>query len=227
MALRRTGMNSAIQLKDGTFVYRGRGSPSGFRTRTRVRTRMRKVQRRAEDGTFRSLRHAAAAVRLTARRSIRRRPGASMPGRPPHEHTAGFKRSILYHVDRRQGRAVIGMLRKGASTGPSVPGVLEHGSPNVKLRAKRYSATDFLIYGYGPIAVDEGRGPLTQTEHGKVRVQRGRMRTLTQAARAARLQDLWGIGGRPPAPMAARPFMRPALEKLRPRLPGFWQDSVR
>lgn len=57
---------------------------------------------------FRSLNHAAAAIRLTARRSIRRSPKESASGTPPHTRRGLLKRSLLYNVDKAKMRAVIG-----------------------------------------------------------------------------------------------------------------------
>jgi hypothetical protein len=68
----------------------------------------RKVRKKAEAGTFRSLNHAAAAIRLTARRSIRRSPKESAAGTPPHTRRGLLKRALLYNVDKAKMTAVIG-----------------------------------------------------------------------------------------------------------------------
>ena len=79
-----------------------------FNMRGRSRFDARKVRKKAEAGTFRSLNHAAAAIRLTARRSIRRSPKESSAGTPPHTRRGLLKRSLLYNVDKEKMRAVIG-----------------------------------------------------------------------------------------------------------------------
>jgi hypothetical protein len=79
-----------------------------FNMRGRSRFDVRKVRKKAEAGTFRSLNHAAAAIRLTARRSIRRSPKESTAGTPPHTRRGLLKRSLLYNVDKAKMRAVIG-----------------------------------------------------------------------------------------------------------------------
>jgi hypothetical protein len=79
-----------------------------IRMRGRSRFDARKVRKKAEAGTFRSLNHAAAAIRLTARRSIRRSPKESSAGTPPHTRRGLLKRSLLYNVDKAKMRAVIG-----------------------------------------------------------------------------------------------------------------------
>jgi hypothetical protein len=74
----------------------------------RSRFDARKVRKKAEAGTFKSLNHAAAAIRLTARRSIRRSPKKSSSGTPPHTRRGLLKRSVLYNVDKAKMTAVIG-----------------------------------------------------------------------------------------------------------------------
>jgi hypothetical protein len=79
-----------------------------IRMRGRSRFDVREVKKKAEAGTFRSLNHAAAAIRITARRSIRRSPKESSAGTPPHTRRGLLKRALLYNVDKSRMRAVIG-----------------------------------------------------------------------------------------------------------------------
>jgi hypothetical protein len=79
-----------------------------FNMRCRSRFDARKVRKKADAGTFKSLNHAAAAIRLTARRSIRRSPKKSSSGTPPHTRRGLLKRALLYNVDKAKMRAVIG-----------------------------------------------------------------------------------------------------------------------
>ena len=57
---------------------------------------------------FRNLGHAGAAIRLTARRSIRKSKNASQSGTPPHTRRGQLKRGILYAVDQDAGGVIIG-----------------------------------------------------------------------------------------------------------------------
>jgi hypothetical protein len=79
-----------------------------FGMKCRSRFDARKVRKKADAGTFKSLNHAAAAIRLTARRSIRRSPKKSSSGTPPHTRRGLLKRALLYNVDKSRMRAVIG-----------------------------------------------------------------------------------------------------------------------
>jgi len=210
----------------GRFLSGGRGA-IGLSVRTR--TDMKKLLKKARRANIRSLGHAAGYLRKTAQRSIRKSPQVSAPGQPPHTRKGRLRRSILYDVEKNRQGAVIGPVRyPGPVLAQPVPSKLERGVRRHVIPARKFTAADFLKYGYGPMDVNvPGRGRSTWTEKGKVPVVRGRVRTQAQARRAARLHNTWGIGGRPPKPLAERPYMVPALEKVRPRLPRHWADSVR
>ena len=126
----------------------------------KVQTRMdvQKVLRKTRRANIESLGHAGAAIRLTARRSIRRSPRPSAPGTPPHTRRGLLRRSIVYAVDKFRQMVVIGPAygMVGLSATPH-----EFGG---KYRSKRYTK---------------------------------------------------------------RPFMGPALEKIKERLPRHWATSVR
>lgn len=79
-----------------------------FGMRSRSRFDAKKVRRKADKGSFKSLNHAAAAIRLTARRSIRRRKKKSTAGTPPHTRRGQLKKALLYKVEKQRLRAVIG-----------------------------------------------------------------------------------------------------------------------
>lgn len=68
----------------------------------------RRIQRAVQRASFRGLSHAGAAVRLTARRSIRRSKRAALPGRPPHTRRGQLKKAIVYAVEKRKQRVVVG-----------------------------------------------------------------------------------------------------------------------
>ena len=126
--------------------------------RARTKFYRNRVLRKARTGSIRSLGHAGAAIRLAARRSIRTRLGPSAPGAPVHSRRGQMRRAILYAVERRRQRVLIGPTYE--IVGPSAA-AHEFGG--------RYRGDDY----------------------------------------------------------PARPFMGPALEKIRPRLPKFWAASIR
>jgi hypothetical protein len=115
------------------------------------------VLTKARQGSFKSLGHAGAAIRLTARRSIRRRKSASPAGTPPSTRRGQLKRAIAFAVDKQQQLVVIG--------------------------------PEYEVVG----------------ESGKAHEFGGRYRREQYEK---------------------RPFMGPALEKVKDRLPSLWAGSV-
>ena len=126
----------------------------GLRATTRTNTR--RVKRASDQSTVKSLGHAAAATRLIAKRSIKKRKAPADPGDVVHTQTRKLPRSIKY--DANQDSAIIGADK--ASIGAAAE-VHEHGG---RLRGTKY---------------------------------------------------------------APRPFMRPALQQIRKRLPRFWRATIR
>jgi len=122
-----------------------------------IRDETKRVRKKAQQGNFNSLGHAGAALRLTARRSIRRRKKASDEGTPPSTRRGQLKGALQYAVEKEEQTVVIG---------PSVEAVGTSGAAH---------------------------------EHG------GTYK-----------------GQRYPK----RPFMGPALEQIRDRLPKLWANSV-
>jgi phage gpG-like protein len=126
--------------------------------KVKTKNSMARVRAKAKQGNFKSLGHAAAAIRLVARRNIRRRKTASMPGSPPNTRRGRLKQSIRYALDKQRGVALIG--------------------------------PDFEVVGT-----------------------------------AGKAHEFGGLFRREMYPK--RPFMGPALEKVKDRLPSMWSSSIR
>jgi hypothetical protein len=96
----------------------------------------RALKRATEKGIFRSLGHAAAAIRSTAKRLITvvAKGTPSKPGEPIHSKTRRAKKSVLFGVDRSQQEAVIGF--NAAYMGRSME-AHEHGG--------QYMDTDYPV----------------------------------------------------------------------------------
>jgi hypothetical protein len=67
-----------------------------------------KIRDAARKASFKNLRHAGAAIRLTARRSIRRNKKASREGTPPHTRKGQLKRALRYVLEKEKDRVLIG-----------------------------------------------------------------------------------------------------------------------
>ena len=174
------------------------------------------VQRKVQAASFRSLGHASGAIRLTARRSIRRSKKPSKPGQPPHTPTGALKRVIRYAVDQQKTEAAIGPINEYAKT---IWNLHEFGGVTRK-RLRLLKAHHFRVGDFGPIKKKAGKG-----------FTRVRLLTEAQARRATRLIDeenrMRVADARILRRYPKRPFMRPALDTNRNRLPKFWEDSVR
>lgn len=81
----------------------------GFHAKLKLEIQ-RAVKKATDEGIFRNLGHAAAAIRATAKRLITvvSKGTPSKPGEPIHSKTRRAKKSVLYAVDRGQQEAVIG-----------------------------------------------------------------------------------------------------------------------
>lgn len=76
----------------------------------KAKTKMeaKRVVKAARAGSIRSLGHAGASLRMTARRSIRRAKDASPEGTPPHTRKGQLRRAILFAVEKDRQTVVIG-----------------------------------------------------------------------------------------------------------------------
>jgi len=76
----------------------------------KVQTRMdvQKVLRSVKRANIQGLGHAGGAVRLTARRSIKRSPRPSAAGTPPHTRRGLLRRAIVYAVEKYKQMVVVG-----------------------------------------------------------------------------------------------------------------------
>lgn len=172
----------------------------------------RKLQQKVAAASFRSLGHAGGAIRLTARRSIRRRKTTSQPGSPPHTQTGRLKRSIRYEVVDAT-TVVVGPVNELAG---KIWNLHEFGgrTQRRKLRQHRFAVGEF-----GPVAAEQVGI--------KTSFRRGRIRTAAQAERANRLIAEENARRATVVRYPKRPFMGPALEANRARLPKFWANSVK
>jgi phage gpG-like protein len=76
--------------------------------RSRTEFYPQRIRDAARKASFKNLRHAGAAIRITARRSIRRNKKASTAGKPPHTRKGQLKRSLRYVVEKDKDRVLIG-----------------------------------------------------------------------------------------------------------------------
>lgn len=76
--------------------------------KTRIKLDTGKVRRAVQKSNYTSLNHAAAALRLIVRRSIRRSKKPGPAGQPPRTRRGQIKRAIKFDVDPKRAIALIG-----------------------------------------------------------------------------------------------------------------------
>jgi hypothetical protein len=186
--------------------------------RVRTKDESRSVVRAAKAGSIKSLGRAGAYIRGIARRSIKVSPDPSTAGKPPHTRKGRLKNAILYSVEKGQERVVIGPT---ATELGRVGHTHEFGGTEGPKKRKGRKANWKLERG--------GHGPI-KTEAGKPVVVK--LTTERQVARAKEVAASLppSLGG-PPSTKSRRypprPFMGPALEVSKARLPRLWANSVK
>jgi len=154
-------------------------------------------------------------VRGVAARSIKRRKRiTSPPGQPPYTKTGALKRAIRFAVDSPS--VIIGPTYTGIGL---VGKTHEFGGVETKRRGGRQPNWQLRIGGHGPVAIKNGV------------VIFAKLRTPNQVTRAKRIaaaaQTVLARTKSVTRRYPARPFMGPALQVSRAKLPEFWRQSVR
>lgn len=149
------------------------------------------------------LNRAGGAVKVTAQRSLRKRKKPSPPGMPPTRRTEMGRglSAILYGFDGRDS-VVIGPVKLNGSSGldptTTVPGLHERGE-SATLHESRF-------------VMPSGKATEWRAVPRRVRPGRDGQR-MEQRRRSVKYP--------------ARPFMQPALEKIKPRLPKLFANSIK
>ena len=155
---------------------------------------------------------AAAYVRMTARRSIRKtKKKASAPGSAPNTRGGKFslRKSIGFNIDRRNLSAVAGPDYMDAGT---VGHLHEFGGS----RRRRTATWKIKRGGHGPIAY-----------RGKLIILRLNSRAQVERSKEVAANYYNHVAGRGPAQYPARPFMGPALTKSLSQLPRLWRGAIK
>lgn len=184
-----------------------------------IKDESKKVFKAVDAAMLTCVKRAAQYVAGIAKRSIGISPDKSEPGKPPHSRKGLLKRAIRWSADTVKAEAVIGPTISAVG---KIGHTHEFGGTEPPKVKKARKANFVLEIG--------GHGPLRVTSFGAVGV--GRLRTGRQLALAKE------IAASLPARQAAsgsaktrkyppRPFMGPALERSKARLPAFWANSVK
>ena len=199
------------------------------------------VQALMDNKTSRALITAGKWVRTYAKYSMPSRQSLdlhSMPGMPPYAHPktgAALKRLIYYFYAPKERSVVVGPIALGThGDTPRIHEMGYHGSRllrNRRRRKRRLGRVGEIRLGTRTTTryadSPHGNGEIKITDTSTVAVY-AKLRTPAQVARANRLnEELYGAMYKVTAVnYPARPYMRPALEAVKPMLPDFWATSV-
>lgn len=190
---------------------------------TLVKDETKKVLRLAREGAIRSLGRAGAVIRGTAQRSLGKKKGPSRPGSPPRSPTGRLKKAIFFQVDKATQSVVIGPTRSAVGL---IGRTHEFGGVEGAKATRPRKEFTLEVGGIGPI-----RRTKKTTKKGRPRFAFTRLKTGAQVRRArehaAEFSPAVSGVGKKRRVYPKRPFMGPALERIKARLPSYWRDSVR
>jgi phage gpG-like protein len=106
--------------------------------KVKTKDETKKVLAKARQGNFKNLGHAGAAIRLTAKRSIRKRKKASPEGQPPSTRRGQLRGAIMFDVEKPKDLVVIGPEETKVGTSGAAH---EHGG---KYKRQRYPKRPFM-----------------------------------------------------------------------------------
>ncbi len=188
----------------------------------KTKGKSRAVKKKMESESFKSLKHAGGAIRKTAIRSVRRRKKASSPGSAPSTRTGHLKRIIRFETDETS--VDVGPTNEFEKT---IWPLHEFGG-TAKGKKLEDKSKLLKVGDFGPISATAAKKKRSGSSGDKV--VRVKIQTQAQAARANRIQA--EQFGKAAARAAAdrkypkRPFMGPALQKMRDRLPSYWKGAL-
>ena len=200
--------------------------------RTRYSDSSQAVVQATKRGSVTALRKAGALIRGIAMRSIRVAPDPAPAGHQPHSRTGRLKAAIYFAVERDLSDVVIG---PSASAVGKIGRTHELGGvePPKKPPVLRKHNWILKVGGHGPMRLVMGR---QLAAFGKIRTEKQLARVLAIAPEVLRRSGEWlttrqlehaASGAGKVRKYPARPFMNPALEIGRKRLPRMWAKSVR
>ena len=197
-------------------------------------------------GSLTALRRAGAYTRKVAQNLIkvrRNRDLASKSGTPPFAHGAGknLKKSILFGVDKADRSVVIGPSAK-------LGALHEFGGMAENRQPAKSSGTDWNTAKAGPVRVAKGvivfgklRTAAQRKRAWRIEASGARfpnsgdakaksLKRLMAAEKRRQLAAAQAAGGgrrKREALYPARPFMNPAMQKVKPMLPALWSGVVK
>lgn len=147
--------------------------------------------------SLRALARFGAYVRGIARQSMPKRPGSSSPGKPPHAHGTGLLKKFLLFA------------------------VEKEGAPNVVIGPEGLFGRN---KGDAPATLEYGGS--VQTQEVQIHFPNGGTKFL-HVGRKAYARAKAGERRTRTVAVAPRPYMGPAFERGKQRLPSIWEESLK
>ncbi len=187
------------------------------KVKTRVTTE--RVVAKVRKASIKNLRQAGAYIRGIARKSIKVSPKSGAPGKPPRTRKGRLKDAILFDVEKNKQQVVIGPT---ATEVGRIGGTHERGGTEPpKVKKVRQPNWKLEVGGHGPVRSDSSG------------VVVAKLKTPAQVARAKEIaptiQSKASVASTKPKARKypPRPFMGPAFEIAKERLPKLWAGSVK
>lgn len=209
----------------------------GFRFHTKLD--FKPLQRAKARAERRYLYKAAGYTRTTMKRSMPKRKGKSLPGRPPHSHQGGLRKGIRFAVE--PDKALVGPIREWSSGVAVVPKLLEEGGTVTRKRETGEKRRKQLAGQNNWKLKIGGHGPKRGKKHATVYIKintAAQLQSVIQHVETATEAELADTAkeGRAAAKRArlanrikydARPYAGPALKQSAPKFPAMWADAIK
>jgi hypothetical protein len=189
-----------------------------------------RVGKAVDAATIKGLRQFGALTRTIARRSMKKRNKPSEPGTPPSVRKGTLKKLLFFVLDRKNKNVIVGPTPFKGPIGV-VPPILEYGG-KVDGGRKNPRRTVRVVGKPGEVRIGGKKSVATKRVRDKsgdiVAVTYAKLTTPDQVRRANQLNaELYGGQKLPSYEVEQRPFMAPAFEQAKEKLPDVWAGAIK
>jgi len=188
-------------------------------SKAKIKMSPERVIAKTRKASISNLRQAGAYIRGIARKSIKVSPQYAPPGKPPRSRKGRLKDAIIFAVEKEQQRVLVGPT---ASEVGKIGRTHERGGTEPpKAKKARDPKWKLEVGGHGPV-----RNDTTGLEFAKLKskAQVDRAKSIAQSVQA---KDAQPTAQYKPRKYPPRPFMGPAFNIAKERLPKLWAGSVK
>lgn len=178
------------------------------------------VKSKMDAATIRALARAGGLVRIIARRSMKRRAKPSPAGQPPRVVQGGIKNNLEFAAELGGFQVVVGPVGFGRAIAPSM---LEYGGWSATGNIRVLGRDSSEIMGRVP-RVDASGFVRVRTKKGHPR-HPGWRKISVDTWRRETGKEFHVV--KQTTPMKPRPFMAPALDQAKDRIPDEWRGTFK